>query len=96
MAARCERLKNCGCRCGTGGEGEGEAGVFKGCDSFFEVLSDHCVSREPEVELLGAYLLGFELLVYSNAPTGLPTPVCAKVVEREIWNYINRCLVNIL
>ena len=26
----------------------------------------------------------FELLVYSYTPTGLPTPVCAKVVDREI------------
>ena len=30
------------------------------------------------------YRFGFELLVYSYAPRGLPTPVWAKVVEREI------------
>lgn len=29
-------------------------------------------------------LFGFELLLYSYKPTGLPTAVCAKVVEREI------------
>ena len=28
------------------------------------------------------YLLGFELLVYSYAPIGFPTPDWAKVVER--------------
>lgn len=31
------------------------------------------------------YLLGLELLVYSYAPTGLPTPDCANVVERDIY-----------
>lgn len=31
-----------------------------------------------------AYRFGLELLVYSYAPIGLPTPVCAKVVDREI------------
>ena len=30
------------------------------------------------------YLLGLELLVYSYAPTGFPTPVCAKVVDKDI------------
>ena len=30
------------------------------------------------------YRFGFELLVYSYSPTGLPTPDCAKVVERAI------------
>ena len=30
------------------------------------------------------YRLGFELLEYSYAPIGFPTPVCAKVVESEI------------
>ena len=38
--------------------------------------------KAPESDL--HYRLGFELLVYSYAPTGLPTPVWAKVVEREI------------
>ena len=38
--------------------------------------------KAPEPEL--HYRLGFELLVYSYAPMGLPTAVCAKVVEREI------------
>ncbi len=28
--------------------------------------------------------LGFELRLYSYAPTGLPTADCAKVVEREM------------
>lgn len=40
-----------------------------------------------------SYRFGFELLVYSYAPTGWPTPVCAKVVEREIcMNIVSRIL----
>ena len=38
--------------------------------------------KAPEADI--RYRFGFELLVYSYGPTGLPTPVCAKVVEREI------------
>ena len=31
-----------------------------------------------------SYLFGLELLIYSYAPIGFPTPVWAKVVERDI------------
>lgn len=37
-------------------------------------------------------LFGFELLVYSYKPTGFPTPVWAKVVEREIWSHVRNSL----
>lgn len=33
-----------------------------------------------------ADLFGFELLVYSYAPTGFPTPVWANVVDSEIYS----------
>lgn len=49
-------------------------------------LSLKCVRRArkgPGSDFV--YRLGFELLVYSYTPMGLPTAVCAKVVEREIW-----------
>ena len=41
-------------------------------------------SRIPSSFQDMAHRLGFALLLYSYAPTGLPTPVCANVVEREI------------
>lgn len=32
---------------------------------------------------------GLELLVYSYIPTGLPTLVWAKVVDKEIWSGVS-------
>lgn len=40
--------------------------------------------------VIPTYLLGLELLTYSYAPMGFPTPVWAKVVEREIYAQISR------
>ena len=37
-------------------------------------------------------LFGFELLLYSYAPTGFPTPVCAKVVDKEICSHLARII----
>ena len=34
-----EGLKDCGSCCGSGGEGKSEAGVFKGGDGAFEIVS---------------------------------------------------------
>lgn len=90
MGALRERLKNQGGGCGAGGEGEGEAGMFQRSNCFFEIISGR---GEAKSQTAGPRqrgktgvkdLFGLELLVYSYAPTGLPTPVWAKVVEREI------------
>ena len=35
---------------------------------------------------------GLELLVYSYIPTGLPTLVWAKVVDKEIWSCVRNGL----
>lgn len=86
MAPSSERLQYYGGRGGARGEGESEACVFKGCDGFFEIVPDFSVSICLQANPSRYYLLGFELRVYSYAPTGLPTPVCANVVEREILN----------
>lgn len=46
-----------------------------------------CSSCQVEVfseDRCAADLLGFELLTYSYAPTGFPTPVWANVVDSEI------------
>lgn len=37
-------------------------------------------------------LFGFELLLYSYKPTGLPTLVWAKVVDKDIWSYVRNSL----
>lgn len=61
--------------------------MLKGGDGLLEVVpvavavSTTCARSVSGAE---AYLFGLELLVYSYSPTGLPTDVWAKVVEREI------------
>ena len=35
------------------------------------------------------YLFGFALRVYSNAPTGFPGALCAKVVDNEIYSDVS-------
>ena len=59
--------------------------MLKCCYSFFEIISVLSVSEYLSMEQKITRLLGFELLVYSYAPTGFPTACCAKVVESEIW-----------
>ena len=59
--------------------------MLKCCYSFFKIVSVPSVSEYMSKKRKITRLLGFELLVYSYAPIGFPTPCCAKVVEREIW-----------
>lgn len=47
-------------------------------------LSLSSYQSETTMRTCCEYLFGFELRTYSYAPTGLPTPICAKVVDREI------------
>lgn len=55
------------------------------CYSFFKIISVPSVSEYLSMKRKITRLLGFELLVYSYAPIGFPTPCCANVVESEIW-----------
>ena len=55
------------------------------CYGFFKIISVQSVSEYLSMKQKITRLLGFELLVYSYAPIGFPTPCCAKVVESEIW-----------
>lgn len=63
---------------------EGKAGMFESCDGLFEILPAISQSRSNSSGHR-TDLFGFELLTYSYAPTGWPTPFCAKVVERDIY-----------
>ena len=59
--------------------------MFNCCYSFFKIISVPSVSEYLSMKRTITRLLGFELLVYSYAPIGFPTPCWAKVVESEIW-----------
>lgn len=60
--------------------------MFEGCDSLFEVIPGAVLITATIAVLFGFATdrLGLELRVYSYRPTGLPTLVWAKVVDREI------------
>lgn len=79
--------------CGrAGGESQGVAGVLKCSDSFLEIVPAVYTIKTGYTRSLsgvGSYLFGFELLVYSYSPMGLPTADWAKVVEREIWTHVS-------
>lgn len=74
---------------GAGGEGEGEARMFQRGNCLFEIVSGgrgvwlDRTALKNQVRR-GSNRLGFELLVYSYAPTGLPMPVWANVVDKAI------------
>lgn len=73
-----EGLEDCSGGSGTGGESEGVFSMLEGRYCFFEVVPVRGI-RHKAVSFVSseapAYLLGFELLTYSYAPIGFPTPV---------------------
>jgi hypothetical protein len=86
-----EGLEDVGSGGGAGGEGESILGVLEGSDGLLEVVTRSVLELRNFFEWSlssnqGAVTdrLGLALRVYSYRPTGLPTLVWAKVVEREI------------
>lgn len=92
MRAGGEGLQNDSGGSGARGKGEGIAGVLERRDGFLEVIPAAVALSAGSARGAGgegSYLFGFELLVYSYSPMGLPTADWAKVVEREIWRRVS-------
>jgi hypothetical protein len=86
VGASGERLEDVGCGGGTRAEGERIAGVLERSDGALKVVTGGCLAHNSRngANAWETYRLGFEERAYSYSPTGFPTSVCAKVVEREI------------
>ena len=79
-----ERLEDIGGGSGAGAEGERIAGMLESSNSAFEVVSAMTLIPILIALVANTYRLGFDDREYSYSPTGLPTLVCANVVDREI------------
>lgn len=64
--------------------------MFQRCNSFLKIVSVGCNQLDESFQNMTrmSNRFGLELLVYSYKPTGLPTLVWAKVVDKEIWSRV--------
>ena len=93
VRSRSKRLQDRRRRCRARREGQGVSCMLESGDGPFEVVPRHnrvssATRTAPCSPSLSRqwqpYLFGFELREYSYSPTGRPTAVWAKVVDREI------------